>query len=237
MPQKTEDLLTIADEIEEERDAPAAYNDSYGTELVDDEDPEDDEDSDPAEDRLQRLVQRAAEEALLWREEDLDFEQAKATDYYMGRPFGNEAEGRSRVVSTDVRDTVQAILPSLMRIFFGPEKTVEYEPVGPDDQAGAEQATDMARYVIRNDNNGFLQIHAALKDAMVRKLGVIKVWWDDSERTEGTRHTGLSEMSLVALEDDDEIELEIEERYPVAVPGSKTGFEFFYDCVKAFSLI
>lgn len=230
MPQRTEDLLTIADEIEEERDAPTEYNESYGTELAD-EDMEDEDlpaEDDP-EDRLQMLVQRAAEEALLWREEDLDFEQAKATDYYMGRPFGNEAEGRSRVVSTDVRDTIQAILPSLMRIFFGPEKTVEYEPVGPDDQAGAEQATDMAQYVIRNDNNGFLQIHAALKDAMIRKLGVIKVWWDDSERTEGTRHTGLSEQSLIMLEDDEEVEVEIDERYPVAIPGSPTGFEMFYD--------
>ena len=94
-----------------------------------------------AEDRLESFVQQAAERALLWRDEDLDPEQTKATDYYMGRPFGNEEDGRSKVVSTDVRDTIQAMLPSLMRIFFGPEDTVEYEPHGPDDEQGAANTT------------------------------------------------------------------------------------------------
>ena len=88
MPQRTEDLLAIAGEMEEEQSLPTKFDDSYGTDLVDDdEEPEDTEDP---EDRLQVLVQRAAEEALLWREEDLDFEQAKATDYYICKGGGEE---------------------------------------------------------------------------------------------------------------------------------------------------
>lgn len=180
-------------------------------------------------DRIEGVAQRAAEEALLWREEDLEDQQSKATDYYMGRPFGNEATGRSRVVSTDVRDTIQAILPSLCRIFFGPEKNVEYEPRGPEDVPIAEQLTDMANFVIRNDNDGFLQIHGTLKDAMIRKLGVIKVWWEDKDKTEGYEYTGLSERDILNFEQDEEVELEILSNYPIAAPGTQEGFISAYD--------
>ena len=57
-----------------------------------------------------------------------------------GEPFGNEEEGRSQVVSMDVRDTVQAIMPSLMRIFHGSDRTVEYVPQSAEDVASAKQA-------------------------------------------------------------------------------------------------
>ena len=180
-------------------------------------------------DRLQGVVQSAAEQAILWREEELDALQSKATDYYMGRPFGNETAGRSRVVSTDVADTIRAILPSLCRIFFGPENTVEYEPRGPEDEKVAEQLTDMANFTVRNDNDGFLQIYGAFKDAMIRKLGVIKVWWEDSEKKEGYEYTGLSETELVALQQEEGVELTVTETYPVAAPGTPQGIISAYD--------
>ena len=45
------------------------------------------------------------------------FEQRrKAMDYYYGDPFGNEVEGRSKVVSTDVYDVIEWMMPSLMRV-------------------------------------------------------------------------------------------------------------------------
>ncbi len=184
---------------------------------------------DSPEDRLEILVQRQAEQAINWRDEDLDHMQAKATDYYMGRPFGNEAEGRSRVVSTDVRDTIQAILPSLLRIFFGSEKTVEFEPRMPEDVPVAEQLTDMADIVIRNDNDGFLQIYGAMKDAMIRKLGIIKVYWEDEEKVEGYEYTGLTEQALTALQGEEGVEVEIHETYPVAAPGTPEGIMTLYD--------
>ncbi len=187
------------------------------------------EDRESVEDRLERVVQRAVDQALLWRDEELDSQQEQATNYYMGRPFGTEVEGRSRVVSTDVRDTVQAMLPSLMRIFFGPENTVEYLPRGPEDVEKAEQMTDMASYVIRNDNEGFLEFHGWFKDAMVRKLGVMKVWWEDSERTEGAEYTGLTEQDLLSLQNQEGTEVDVTAQYAGAAPGTPTGMISLYD--------
>ena len=83
--------------------------------------------------------------------------------YYRGDPFGNEEDGRSQVVSMDVRDTVQAILPSLMRVFHSTENTVEYSPTSEEDVANAKQATEFANLSQNRDNNGFLEMHSALK--------------------------------------------------------------------------
>ena len=30
----------------------------------------------------------------------------KSLEYYLGKPFGNEVDGRSQVISTDVSDTI-----------------------------------------------------------------------------------------------------------------------------------
>lgn len=158
---------------------------------------------------IQALVTRSAEEAINWRAEELDDEIALNTDYYMGRPFGDEVKGRSRVVMTEVRDTVQAMLPSFMRIFFGPENVVEYQPRSPEDVESSKQATDYINYVVRNDNDGFMVVWDALKDALVRKLGVITYWHEDRSEIEGYEYSGLDEQALVALQSDPTLEVEV----------------------------
>lgn len=164
---------------------------------------------------IQALVTRAAEEAINWRAEELDDELAENTNYYMGRPFGDEVKGRSRVVMTEVRDTVQAMLPSFMRIFFGPENTVEFKPRGPEDDAAAKQATDYINYVVRQENDGFMVVWDALKDALVRRLGIIKYWHEDRTEVEGYEYTGLDEQALVALQSDPTLEVDVTEAMPL----------------------
>jgi hypothetical protein len=77
---------------------------------------------------------------------ELSEQRRKALDYYLGQPFGNEIEGRSKVVSTDVADTIEWILPSLLRIFTAGDDVVRYEPTGPEDEEVARQATEYAKW-------------------------------------------------------------------------------------------
>lgn len=158
-------------------------------------------------DRIERAVAMAYNDARSYAEEVLAEERAESTRYYNGEPFGDEEEGRSQVVSRDVLDTVKSYMPSIMRVLIGGERPVEYEPQGPEDIAGAEQATDfIADVVLRQDNEGFTQVHAAVKDALVRKLGIWKWWWDDRKRRETVTQTGLSEGAVLLLQDDDSVE-------------------------------
>ena len=70
------------------------------------------------EDDLHGIISAEIDDAVDYIDDVISPERAAAGEYYKGEPFGNEEEGRSQVVSMDVRDTVQAIMPSIMRVFF-----------------------------------------------------------------------------------------------------------------------
>lgn len=169
--------------------------------------------------KMNTVVKQMIEEAVNFRFDNLDDDQSKATEYYRGKlPDLPANEGRSSAVSTDVRDTVAAIMPSVMRIIFGPEDVVEYEPNGPEDEEAARQATDYINYIIRNDNKGFVTIYNAVKDALVRRTGWFKWYWEEKMKTESDRYTGLSEEQLLMFLSDPEVEVEIETLFDGEIP-------------------
>ncbi len=111
-------------------------------------------------------------------EEYIDIEEAparvKASEYYEGKSFGNEEDGRSQVVTYDVRDTISLMLPQIMRTFFGPEKVGEYMPRNSEDVALSQQATDYVYQVcLSQDNQAFPIFNAVFKDALLKRVGII----------------------------------------------------------------
>lgn len=156
---------------------------------------------------------------------ELSEDRERALDYYLGRPYGNEIDGRSKVVTREVADTVEWILPSLLRIFTSTDESVKFEPTGPEDEAEAKQATDYANYVMNTVNPGFLILYTWFKDALLQKNGVVKLWWEqkDSFRTE--TYEGLTDAEFALLTDDDEIEIvEHTERQEGAYAGKPESF-------------
>jgi len=109
---------------------------------------------------------------------ELSQRRAKATQYYLGEPFGNEEDGRSQMVLTEVRDAVSGMLPSIMRVFFGGERQVEFVPSNAATAKQAEQVTDYIMKVLEREGF-FMKAHAVLLDGLVRALGVMK-WGYDS---------------------------------------------------------
>ncbi len=158
-------------------------------------------------DEFNTIVRDALAEARQFVDSELSPERAKATQYYQGKPFGNEEEGRSQAILTEVRDAVDGMLPSLLRIVHGPEHTVEFVPNNPNTVAVAEQMTDYVRYVYEQDNAGFLESLSVLKDGLIRKIGVYKWGWDASSDTKAYKMEGLSPDDVNALAADDSIEL------------------------------
>ena len=170
-----------------------------------------------SEEELQGVISSEINDAISFIDDDIGGNRALATEYYYGQPFGDEEEGRSQVVSMDVRDTVQGILPSLMRIFFGPEKVVEFAPNGPEDVQAAEQATDYVDFIFKRDNQGFKILHSAFKDALVRKCGIVKYWWDESVEVKAESFSMLDEQTMMFLTQDPDIEISAVREYPI--PG------------------
>ena len=149
---------------------------------------------------VQSIVASEIEDAITYIDSDLSPYRAQATRYYRGDPFGNEEDGQSQVVATEVRDTVNSMLPSIMRVFFGTEKTVEYMPRGPEDVASSEQATDYANYVLNQDNDGFMVLYGTFKDALVRKCGIVKANWEKTTNVRTEKYSGLDEGTVMMLQ-------------------------------------
>ena len=158
------------------------------------------------EEELQTTVRSYIEDAIQFIDDDISPIRAESTRYYNGEPFGNEVEGRSQVVSRDVRDSVQAILPSMMRVFFGAENMVEFVPRGPEDVPMAEQATDYINYIIREDNDAVGIFYSVFKDALVNKGGIVKWWWDDSVDVHTYSFDGINQATLGLLLEEEGVE-------------------------------
>jgi hypothetical protein len=119
----------------------------------------------------------------------LTAERTDAMNYYLGNVAKDlpALDGRSKAVSSDVSDAIEGMMPDLMEIFTGSDDVVRFDPVGQEDVKAAEQETDYINHVFMNQNPGFLTLYSFIKDALLSKVGVVKVWWE--EREEEQRET------------------------------------------------
>ena len=158
----------------------------------------------------------------------------RSLEYYLGKPFGNEQEGRSQVISTDVSDTVEALMPSLMRIFTASDNVFECEPVGAEDEELAKQATDYLNYIFYKENDGFVSLYTAFKDALIQKNGILKVFWDESEKTTREEYQKLTDDEFTDLVNDDEISVSEHNEYEEEIKddeGNVLDTIKYHDCV------
>jgi hypothetical protein len=116
----------------------------------------------------------------------LSEERSTALDYYQGEMAKSmpAPDGRSKAVSTDVADTIEGLMPALMEIFAGGEEIVRFAPRGPEDVAAAEQETDYVNHVFMQGNPGFLILYSFIKDALLSKVGIVKVLWEEKDERE-----------------------------------------------------
>jgi hypothetical protein len=156
---------------------------------------------------FQGIVRNEIEQALGHYDTEYSQDRIDAMDYYLGEPFGNEQPDRSQVVSTEVSDTIEHIMPSLMRIFTQSEEYVRFAPHGPEDVAVAEQASDYCNWVINNDNRGFEIMHNWFKDALILKNGVVKFYWDEKTDIETEEYADLNDEELTIILADPEVEI------------------------------
>ena len=151
------------------------------------------------EDELKAIVAAEIKSAVGISDTELSNDRVDGWDAYLKKPYGTEMEGRSSVVSSDVQDTVEWVMPSLMRIFTAGESAVEFCPEGMEDEEKAKQATDYCNYVWNRDNPGFLNFHTWMKDSLVAKLGTVKIYWEQKDKWKKERYDGLDDDSYALV--------------------------------------
>jgi hypothetical protein len=141
---------------------------------------------------LLAIIRAHREDSLGVEDGDLSDDRAKAMDHYHGRPYGNEQEGRSAIVSRDLAEAIDWAMPAIMRVFTQSGSLGEFDPVGPDDEDAATQESDYVNQVIMKDNPGFILLHDAIKDTLLLKNGYVKHNWDVATKITEDEYSGLT---------------------------------------------
>lgn len=170
------------------------------------------------EDQLRAITDAEMRSSIGYWGGKLAEQRRKAEYYYLGLAKGDlappEVDGRSSVVSTDVRNTIEAMLPQLMAKFTGGDSVVEFEPSKPGDEDKARICTDYLNYLFFKQVNGHSITYTWFKDALLQKRGIIKVWWDTRDEESREEYKGLSEVELAQILEDEEVEPIEQKSYP-----------------------
>lgn len=160
--------------------------------------------------RKKKIVGMTEDEVLAsvnqWLNDSLDFQaselsqqRADGLNYYNGMPFGNERPGFSQVVTRDVQETIDWIMPSLLKVFTGGSQVVKYEGNTEEDVEQAEQETEYVNYLFTRKNEGFKVMHDWFQDALMMKTGVVKVYVEEDVTPKFDYFDGLDEDMVAEI--------------------------------------
>ena len=172
---------------------------------------------------VEAILQDAIAQAVDFVESEITQDRIKAQRYFDGEVDIGYEDGRSKVVATKVRDTVRSVKPSLMRVFMSSSKPVEFVPRGPEDVAMAEQATEYMHYVF-NKNDGYRVINDVFHDALVKKTGIAKAYWETTYRSEVYTYSNLTDDEYAYIVSDDDVSV-LEHTVTASMSMDEMGME------------
>ena len=156
--------------------------------------------------KLQKIINSEFSEAMGAPGGDISGQRVLAWERYNREPLGNEVEGESTVVTSDVEDVVDGLMPTLLRMFTTADNVCNFDAVGPEDVQPAEQQSDYVNYVFFKENDSFLILFFWMFDALVSKLGIIMAYWDEDEDVSTEKYENVDDEQLVELMEDEELE-------------------------------
>lgn len=175
------------------------------------------------EQELLQFLENEADKALE-HQSALSQDRVQAVRDYMRMPYGTEEDGRSNVVASDVFDSIEGVLPDLLEVFVATDEAVRFDPVGPEDEEGARQATDACNYVFYKQNNGFMVLYTAAKDALMLKTGGVKWCWEEKRTPSFTTYRDVPAMQLAMfMLANPDAEIVSQEETQIPGPDDETG--------------
>jgi hypothetical protein len=176
-----------------------------------------------SDDDIEGIARDAVQDAIAFVEAEIAHDRLKAQRYYNGEVDIGEEVGRSKVVATKVRDTIRSIKPSLMRIFLSNENFVEYAPKSPDQIMQAEMATKYVHAKF-NEVDGYRVLSDAFHDALLKKVGIVKVYWEEYTESEMYELSNLTDAELTVLAEEDGVEI-IEQETEMVMTMNEFGVQ------------
>ena len=157
--------------------------------------------------------ERAAIGYIYGDESEVSTNRKKLLNYYNSRPYGDEIDGQSQVVTSDVADVVEGLLPSMLRTFTQGRYIAQFEADNPEDDQEAKEKTILANHIFQKDNNGVLILHDMFKDAFLQYTGIVKVSVNEYKAKRFKKYKNLSDEEKMSLELNPRVEIMEEEQY------------------------
>lgn len=144
---------------------------------------------------LKQAIGAPGSEIASIRKRNLEYYQAEA----VGELAPPDVPDRSSIVATDVADTIESMLPSLIRTFAASQDAVECSAKTQQMEPQAKLASEYLRHIFWNRCGGFNVLHAWFKDALIQKVGFVKVVWDKEPEDTEQSYAGLTAQQAQQL--------------------------------------
>ena len=156
---------------------------------------------------LINLIEDNIDQAANFVNSEVNKERETAMGYYLREPYGNEVPGKSNIVTGEVAEAVDGALPQLMKVFTQPTDVVEFTPTNDGDAKVAEDVTKYVNHIFNKDNDGAILLHNWFWDALVKKVGIIKAYWNEAKEPVTESYEGLELEELAVILEGDHIEV------------------------------
>lgn len=103
-------------------------------------------------------------------------------------------------MATDVADTVEAMLPQVMKPFVTDDEAVEFQSRRPEQDPIAKLATAYVNYLFYTKNDGVGVMYDWFKDALIQKVGFVKVWAEEEFEDIQSTYSGVTQEQVVMLQ-------------------------------------
>ena len=118
------------------------------------------------------------------------------------------------LTSSDVADTIEWCMPSLMRTFFGGEDVVVLQGTTEEDDPAAETMQALIQYQLERHNNAFMVFHDWFKSALGENVGVLKCYWERQTQVKESYEIYLNQVELQTLSQQPGIKVTTVEQQP-----------------------
>jgi hypothetical protein len=146
---------------------------------------------------------------------NLQYYKAEAT----GELAGPDIPDRSSIVASDVADTIEWMMPSLLKPFATSQDAMELEARRPEKASMAKMASEYLRLIFWKRNRGFSLLYNWFKDALIQKVGFTKVVWEEVEEDVEESYSGLLATQIQDMMQSNEISIIEQEAYLETIQG------------------
>lgn len=130
--------------------------------------------------------------------DEMDASRKQAYDYYFQRPRGDEVAGRSTIVTGDLSSMVEGNLAQMVEPLVAP-RIAEFCAYDSADEEQANLESDCVHEMVFSRQNGFLEVTSAIKDAMLVRNSVVKIYVDTRTYTQRVTRTNVEPIVVAKL--------------------------------------